>query len=71
MLAKCDGSDFHSRNSVTAKELLHITVMLCKFTALVRGRMVDDVIICILPRHKNLPYIGIQFTLIWHKDISL
>lgn len=59
MLAKCDGSDFHSRNSVTAKQLLLITVMLSKFTSLVRGRMVDDVIICILPRNTNLPYFGI------------
>lgn len=59
MLAKRDGGDFHSRYSVTAKYLLHITVMLSKFTSLVRGRLVDDVIICILPRNKDLPYIGI------------
>lgn len=50
---KCDRSDFHSRHSVTAKDLLNITVMLFKFTSLVRGRMVDDVIICILPRNKD------------------
>lgn len=60
MLAKCDGSNFHSRYSVTAKDLLHITVVMsCKFTSLGRGRMVDDEIICILPGNKDLPYIGI------------